>query len=123
MIVRAGTGSRRAGGRVRLPAPATLVALGALVVAVGACQGSAESRTHVVEMRAFVFQPDTVRAAVGDTVVWINRDLVPHTATSSEWDSGEMKQSAEWRLVVESEGEVSYLCTLHPSMTGVVTGR
>ena len=100
-----------------------LIALIALVAAVGACQGNAGSRTHVVEMRAFAFQPDTVRAAVGDTVVWINRDVVPHTATSSDWDSGEMKQSAEWRLVIESGGEFSYLCTLHPSMTGVVTSR
>ena len=104
-------------------APAVLTALVALAVALGACQGSAPSHTHTVEIRGFAFQPDTVRAAVGDTVVWINRDVVPHTATSSAWDSGEMAQSAEWRLVVESAGEVSYLCALHPSMTGVVTGR
>lgn len=104
-------------------APVVLTALVALVAAVGACRGSSPSRTHTVVIRGFAFQPDTVRAAVGDTVVWINGDVVPHTATSSAWDSGEMARSAEWRLVVESAGEVSYLCALHPSMTGVVMGR
>ena len=104
-------------------ARASLTALVALVAAVGACRGRAPSRSHTVEIGGFAFQPDTVRAAVGDTVVWINRDVVPHTATSSVWDSGEMARSAEWRLVVESAGEVSYLCALHPSMTGVVMGR
>lgn len=74
-------------------------------------------------MRGFAFEPDTVHAAAGDTVVWINRDMVPHTATSSAWDSGVVEKSAEWRTVVERAGAVSYLCTLHPAMKGVVLVR
>src|SRR5690606_17213581 len=49
-------------------------------------------RRHVVEITAFAFQPDTVRASLGDTIVWVNRDAVPHTATAREgaWDSGSL---------------------------------
>src|SRR5690606_33799554 len=45
---------------------------------------------HVVEMREFKFVPARVEAAVGDTIVWVNKDAVPHTATDSAaaWDSG-----------------------------------
>ena len=37
------------------------------------------------------FHPEVLEVQRGDTVVWINRDIVPHTATAtrkSGWDTG-----------------------------------
>ncbi|HEX7088911.1 MAG TPA: cupredoxin family copper-binding protein [Longimicrobiales bacterium] len=74
----------------------------------------------MVEIRQFRFQPDTLRVAVGDTVVWINRDIVGHTATDSAgaWDSGELPKDGRWAYVPRAPGEWAYLCVLHPSMKG-----
>ena len=84
---------------------------------------TANRRTQVVEMKGFVFQPDTLRADVGDTLVWTNRDVVPHTATAAHWDSGVIEASGSWRLVVADTGETDYLCALHPAMTGTLIVR
>jgi len=64
--------------------------------------------------------------AVGDTVVWINRDIVPHTATGhgrSRWDTGQLTQGQEGRYVARRAGETSYACTLHPTMHGKLIVR
>ena len=83
---------------------------------------SAESRPgrHVVEITQFRFEPDTLRVAVGDTIVWVNRDAVPHTATAREagWDSGSMRANATWMHVAGTSGEAAYVCTIHPTMLG-----
>lgn len=87
----------------------------------------AESRTsrHVVEITDFRFQPDTLRVAVGDTVTWVNGDVVPHTATpvDATWDSGLIDAGATWTYVAETAGEAVYICTLHPSMKGWIAAR
>ena len=58
----------------------------------------------------------------GDTVVWVNRDIVPHTVTADarQFDSGSMGPSAEWSLVVRERGRISYTCTFHPTMKGLL---
>ena len=56
------------------------------------------AQRHVVAMRDFEFEPAQLVVAPGDTVVWINRDVVPHTATGSNepWDSGTLQEAASW---------------------------
>jgi len=80
---------------------------------------------HVVEMRAFAFAPAELEVEVGDTVVWLNRDPVPHTASDSlgAWDSGTLAAGARWTWVARAPGRVSYLCALHPAMRAVLTVR
>lgn len=96
--------------------------LALLVTAVGAgiVGGCADAtpRRHEVVIRNFVYQPAALTLAVGDTVVWINEDVVPHTATASdgEWDSGSIASNASGQVVISGEGEQSYLCTFHPNM-------
>src|SRR2546423_277336 len=39
------------------------------------------------------FHPAVLTVAAGDTVVWVNRDIVPHTATATggtKWDTGQL---------------------------------
>lgn len=119
------TGRRPAAKRRRRFGPVVmlLAAVAALLAIALAQAESPRHVTHTVEMKAFAFQPDTVRAAVGDTIVWINRDVVPHTATADAWDSGVMKTADRWQMVVEDEGDVAYLCALHPAMKGTLIVR
>ena len=97
----------------------------ALLVALAGCSGSPRPTTHHVEIRAMKFEPSLVDVAVGDTVVWTNKDIVPHTVTSTEktFDSRSMAQNAEWSYVVTAPGELTYVCTFHPTMFGTVIAR
>ena len=72
------------------------------------------------------FHPAVLTVAVGDTVVWINRDIVPHTATSrgpAKWDTGQVLQGQTARYVATRAGVARYVCTLHPTMHGTLVTR
>lgn len=81
---------------------------------------------HVVEISGMKFNPSVLDARRGDTVVWINRDLVPHTATAvkgAAWDTGTILGSDSSSVVLKQEGELEYLCRLHPVMTAKISVR
>ena len=104
----------------RAPATAALAVLGA-----GAgCVGHAP-QVHVVNIRNFVFEPATVAAAVGDTVVWKNTDIVPHSAKARDslWDSRAIGTDSSWRFVAQGPGRHTYYCEFHPNMQGTVEVR
>ena len=67
------------------------------------------------------FHPEVLEVRRGDTVVWINRDMVPHTATSSlrpGWNTGPLPQGKVGQYVATHRGEDAYFCELHPTMLG-----
>ena len=43
---------------------------------------AAHAATHQVTIEGFAFVPATLEVAVGDTVVFTNKDGAPHTATA-----------------------------------------
>lgn len=102
---------------------AAVLATAALGLA-AAC-GRPAPRSHTVEIRGFAYLPAALQIAEGDTVVWINRDVVPHTATRDDqgWDSGSIGTEQAWRLVAASGGSQPYYCAFHPSMRGVLAVR
>lgn len=76
----------------------------------------------MVEIREFRFEPADLVVSVGDTVRWINRDPVPHTATAgdSTWNSGRVAAGEAWQTAVTVEGTVGYFCIYHPTMTATI---
>lgn len=99
---------------------------GALALAVAgalASQPRAGGRQHQVSMQGMAFKPARVEAAVGDTVVWTNQDVVPHSATApgpAAWDTGALSQGRSAVYVPTHRGEFRYYCTLHPAMEGAL---
>lgn len=83
---------------------------------------SAPAQRHVVEILDLTFKPASLVVAPGDTIVWINRDVVPHTATAiggnAHWDSGTLQEADSWYLVVQEGEPQSYYCRFHPAMQG-----
>lgn len=101
-----------------------MAACAALVLAAGCGGGDAGPVTREVEIRAFRYHPDTLAAAPGDTVVWINRDVVPHTATAAgAWDTGQIGAGADGRTVAGAPGTSAYVCAYHPTMKAVLVVR
>lgn len=89
-----------------------------------ACAPSVQAETHVVEMQGLEFVPATLDVAVGDTIVWINRDVAPHTATAGDgsWNSGLMEQGDEFSLLIEADTSTGdYACNFHPTMVGLIS--
>ena len=103
---------------------ATAVLLAAflcLVPGTGAAE-RAKPAIHTVTIEAMKYSPQRLTVHAGDTVVWANRDLFPHTVTDvgKHFDSHEIKPSASWRYVAKTRGEFAYVCNLHPTMKGVL---
>jgi plastocyanin len=108
--------------RTRAPRALARGALALLCVGLLSGAGSARSRSHVVQITGFAFVPARVTVAVGDTITWVNQDIVPHTATAARgaWDSGMIAAKGRGTAVIRAGGHVDYQCTLHPSMKGTV---
>lgn len=91
--------------------------------------GTASKGTvHTVKMKGMNFVPADLKVAVGDTVVWVNEDVVPHTATATKdgvaaFDSGNLQAGEKWSYVAEKAGKIPYVCLLHPMMKGTLTVR
>ena len=93
--------------------------------------GTAVPRAVTVEIESFEFRGPADRArspvAVGDTLVFVNRDAAPHTATSTSvpsgavaFDTGRLNQGESARVVVTAPGTYAFRCDFHPAMTGTV---
>jgi len=76
-------------------------------------------KVHTVEIKEMKFQPAELFVQKGDTVVWINKDIVAHDVTeesSKTWTSSLMPVGQSWSLVV-TEG-ADYYCSIHVVMKG-----
>ena len=81
----------------------------------------ARSETIQVTIRDLKFLPDRIEARVGDTVEWINKDILAHTATAEgRWDIV-IPPNGSGRAVLKKAGEVAYYCRFHPNMTARIT--
>ncbi len=68
------------------------------------------------------FNPDQLTIKRGDRVVWVNKDLVPHTVTADEktFDSGDIPAGKSWTYLAAASGRYAYTCTYHPTMKGTL---
>jgi plastocyanin len=73
----------------------------------------------------FTFNPPQLTVAVGTKVTWVNRDDVPHTATSTtkprSFDSGTLDTDDKFSHVFSAPGTYEYFCAVHPKMTARIT--
>jgi plastocyanin len=101
-----------------------VLALLAAAVSVPAALGAVVN----VSMRDDFFQPQTARAALGDTVTWTNSGFNPHTATSTNrsvknpngtpglglWDSGTLTTGGQFSRPFRHSSRFPYYCKVHP---------
>jgi plastocyanin len=102
-----------------------LLALSGLAGACGAGAGPAAApgrkpQTHTIAIvDATTYQPKDLVVQAGDTVVWVNKDLIPHTATAKgTFDSQMIPAGASWTYTASKKGVTNYACLFHPTMTG-----
>jgi len=68
------------------------------------------------------FSPADLTVRAGDTIVWLNKDVLAHTATAKggAFDSKVIQPGDSWRLVAKTAGTFPYSCSFHP-MNGTLT--
>jgi len=82
----------------------------------------AKAATIEIVMENLVITPAEASARVGDTVQWINKDVLAHTATAGNGDFDVMlppRKSATF--IVKKAGTVDYYCRFHPNMKATLT--
>ena len=90
--------------------------------------GPAEDAVEV-SMEGIAFDPPEVTVTKGGTVTWTNNESVGHDVTKedgpgpdfSSGDPGAMAEGDTFEQTFDMTGEIAYVCTVHPNMTGTVT--
>jgi plastocyanin len=78
----------------------------------------ARADTIQVTIENLVFSPAEIKAKVGDTIAWINKDIVAHTATVRGGFDVMIEANKSASLVLKKAGIVEYYCRFHPNMKG-----
>jgi plastocyanin len=73
----------------------------------------------------YKFVPQTLTVPVGTTVMWVNRDIAPHTAThrsfgDEPFDTGSMSHKETFSHTFKTAGRYPYLCIFHQGMMGMI---
>lgn len=86
---------------------------------------AAHAATHEVVIQNHRFTPANLTVARGDTVVFVNRDGAPHTATQQPngFDTGRLGRDQSGQVAFSRAGQYEYVCAFHPSMRGSITVR
>lgn len=101
---------------------ATALAVACVLQAAVGMTALAAQTTHTVVIAEMKFVPESLTVKRGDTIVWVNKDFFPHTATAQDrsFDSQEIGTTKSWKYVAKKDGTFHYICTLHPTMKGVL---
>ncbi len=89
---------------------------------------AANAATVNVSIVDFAFSPQNITINVGDTVVWTNNGIAPHTSTSGIncptgdgiWNSGVLSSGQAFQFTFTQPGTYNYFCSIH-CFTGVIT--
>jgi plastocyanin len=123
----------RPGLRERTPAMSPRLPLAlALPLLLAGCGGSdkppaaaaAASRPAIVGIKAFKYEPATVRVQAGGRVTFVNRDTAGHTASftagPAKLDTDRLERGDRAALTFSKAGRYAYVCAFHAFMKGEV---
>ena len=86
----------------------------------GGPRAAAAPASADVEIAGFAFGPATITVAAGGQVTWTNRDDDRHTVLVGNAESPRLEIGRTYRRSFAEAGRFSYVCGLHPSMTGTI---
>ena len=96
----------------------TVILALALVVA-ATVSAAATEYTVVIDKMKFGPLPAGLRK--GDTIVWVNRDFLRHTATAADHSVDvDLPAGAKGSTVLKRSGSIPFTCRFHPGMRGVL---
>jgi len=105
-----------------------LIAIGslALILTVVLRSGNATGQNaHVqpeIKVDNFTFSPETLTVPANSTVIWTNKDDVPHVIASTDglFRSKGLDTDDHYSFKFTKPGTYNYFCAIHPKMTGKI---
>ena len=92
------------------------------LLAFGAMAVPAHAATIQIVMQNLVISPAEASAKVGDTIEWVNKDILAHTATAKNGDFDvTIAPKTTATLVLKKAGTIDYYCRYHPNMKAMLT--
>ena len=88
----------------------------------GDAPSSAEATT--VTMKDIAYAPKDITVKKGTLIRWVNEDSVEHNVVAEEgatFKSDLFEKGGTYETKVGNTGKISYVCTIHPGMTGTIT--
>jgi plastocyanin len=101
-----------------------LASAGASTSGAGTVAPAYPSRAAAVAMKNIQFAPKALAAKTGQTITWTNQDSVDHNVTAvggASFKSANFGKGGTYRYRPTAPGRISYVCTLHPGMSGTIT--
>ena len=82
----------------------------------------AAAATAEVKIDNFSFSPQEITVSAGTTIVWTNRDDIPHTVVSDDkvFKSKVLDTDQQFSFTFTKPGSYPYFCSIHPKMTATV---
>ncbi len=109
---------------------AVVLALGLVAGCGGSKKASSAASTSAppaatgdeVTISGFAFHPSPLTVHVGDTVTVTNRDTSTHTFTADDhsFDTGRVAPGTSAHVKLTKAGTLTYHCSIHSFMTGVI---
>ena len=95
---------------------------GALLLAASPAAAAPHDYAVIIEKMKFGPVPATLHR--GDSIIWINRDFLRHSATAANHSFDvDLPPGAKVRTVLKSSGAIPFVCRYHPGMHGVLQVR
>lgn len=85
-------------------------------VAITMAAQPAYAATIQISIDKLTFKPAEIHAAVGDTIEWVNKDAMAHTATVKGGFDVAVPAHKSASIVVTRAGSFDYYCRFHPNM-------
>ena len=99
--------------------PLLAVGMGSLLLC--ASTATAAPHTYTVVMDKLKFGPLPTQLHKGDTIVWVNKDMLRHTATATDHSFDvDLMPGKAGKTVLTKTGAITFICRYHPNMRGVL---
>jgi plastocyanin len=94
----------------------------AISISLRAGQAVADPAPANIEIDNFTFAPQQLIVRAGTTVIWRNRDDIPHAVASSTraFKSKALDTDDTYAFTLTTAGTYEYFCSLHPQMIGTI---
>ena len=82
---------------------------------------AAAPHTYLVVIDKLKFGSVPAQINRGDSIVWVNRDFLRHTATATDHSFDvDLPAGAKVKTVLKRRGSFPFVCRYHPGMRGVL---
>ena len=93
----------------------------AVPLTLGFSADAAQPRVHRILMANMRFGPVPEGIKAGDVILWVNRDMVRHTASARDGSFDvDLPARQSRRMTVRRAGSIAFYCRYHPGMRGVL---